>query len=227
MAYSTEELLERAKDIRKTEYQVPPRGVIIPDYISGPKYNKWLNDIKIKAASLPDDCPLKKELNSAYFFKDSSTSTFDRMIGLLESLLEWENDYKKVLQEVNMKKMQTKEYDVFLSHANADKNDYVDELYKILLSKGYPKELCAEIAYKNMNTDYTATRMLGYLYRYTNPKIEDLVDEMLAILSDEELGDKITMEQYYYNHMNKAQQAAYHSILSGVKNLVCDCNLWK
>ena len=50
--------------------------------------------------------------------------------------------------------------------------------------KGYPKELCAEIAYKNMNTDYTATRMLGYLYRYTNPKIEDLVDEMLAILSD-------------------------------------------
>ena len=38
---------------------------------------------------------------------------------------------------------------------------------------------------------------------------------MLAILSDEELGDKITMEQYYYNHMNKAQQAAYHSILSG------------
>ena len=42
---------------------------------------------------------------------------------------------------------------------------------------------------------------------------------MLAILSDEELGDKITMEQYYYNHMNKAQKAAYHSILSGVKNL--------
>ena len=58
------------------------------------------------------------------------------------------------------------------------------ELYRVLLSKGYPKELCAEIAYKNMNTDYTATRMLGYLYRYTNPKIEDLVDEMLAILSD-------------------------------------------
>ena len=27
------------------------------------------------------------------------------------------------------------------------------------------------------------------------------------------------MEQYYYNLMNKAQQAAYHSILSGVKNL--------
>ena len=37
-----------------------------------------------------------------------------------------------------------------------------------------------------MNTDYTATRMLGYLYRVTNPRIEDLVDEILAILSDRE-----------------------------------------
>lgn len=58
------------------------------------------------------------------------------------------------------------------------------ELYKVLLNKGYPKDFCAEVAYRNMNTDYTATRMLGYLYRYTNPRIEDLVDEMLAILSD-------------------------------------------
>lgn len=66
------------------------------------------------------------------------------------------------------------------------KSERTEELYKVLLSKGYPKELCAEIAYKNMNTDYTATRMLGYLYRMTNPRIEDLIDEMLAILSDRE-----------------------------------------
>ena len=63
-------------------------------------------------------------------------------------------------------------------------SEQTDELYKVLLDRGYPKEFCAEIAYKNMNTDYTATRMLGYLYRVTNPRIEDLVDEMLAILSD-------------------------------------------
>ena len=65
-------------------------------------------------------------------------------------------------------------------------SDKTDELYNALLDKGYPKEFCAEIAYKNMNTDYTATRMLGYLYRVSDPKIEDLVDEMLAILSDRE-----------------------------------------
>ena len=53
-----------------------------------------------------------------------------------------------------------------------------DELYKVLLTKGYPKELCAEIAYKNLNTDYTATRMLGYLYRYTEPRLEDVINEI-------------------------------------------------
>ena len=63
-------------------------------------------------------------------------------------------------------------------------SERTDELYKVLLDRGYPKEFCAEVAYKNMNTDYTATRMLGYLYRVSNPRIEDLVDEMLAILSD-------------------------------------------
>lgn len=75
-----------------------------------------------------------------------------------------------------------KELETYLGRAS----EQTKQLYIVLLSKGYPKELCAEIAYKNMNTDYTATRMLGYLYRVTNPRIEDLVDEMLAILSDRE-----------------------------------------
>ena len=61
-----------------------------------------------------------------------------------------------------------------------------DELYRALQDKGYPDELCREIAYKHMNTDYTATRMLGYLYGVTSPRVEDVIDEMLAILSDRE-----------------------------------------
>ena len=65
-------------------------------------------------------------------------------------------------------------------------SERTDELYGLLRRKGYPEELCREIAYKHMNTDYTATRMLGYLYRVSDPEVEDLVDEMLAILSDRE-----------------------------------------
>ena len=59
-----------------------------------------------------------------------------------------------------------------------------DELYDALQLKGYPEDFCREIAYRQMNTDYTATRMPGYLYRISEPRPEDVVDEMLAILSD-------------------------------------------
>lgn len=64
-------------------------------------------------------------------------------------------------------------------------SERAEELYKALIEKGYPKELCAEIACKYLNTDYTATRMLGYPYRMTEPPaVEVVVDEMIAILSD-------------------------------------------
>ena len=58
------------------------------------------------------------------------------------------------------------------------------ELIEALLKKGYPEEFCKEIAYKYLNTDFTASRMIGYLNKMPKLKIEDCVDEMLAILSD-------------------------------------------
>lgn len=58
------------------------------------------------------------------------------------------------------------------------------ELMRALLSKGYPEEFCKEITFKYLNTDYTAMRMIGYLNKMPVLKIEDCVDEMLAILSD-------------------------------------------
>ena len=58
------------------------------------------------------------------------------------------------------------------------------ELYQALKAKGYAEDFCKELAYRQLNTDFTATRMLGYLYRVSEPRIEDVVDEMLAILSD-------------------------------------------
>lgn len=60
------------------------------------------------------------------------------------------------------------------------------ELYKALREKGFHEELCNEIAYKHMTTDYTATRMLGYLYNHESPSVELVVDEMIAILEDRE-----------------------------------------
>ena len=57
------------------------------------------------------------------------------------------------------------------------------ELYNTLLNRGFPQEFCEQISL-NLNTDWTAQRMLGYLSHYRKLPMEEIVDEMLAILSD-------------------------------------------
>lgn len=57
------------------------------------------------------------------------------------------------------------------------------ELYHRMLKRGYPEPFCDEVT-KNLNTDFTATRMLGYLSHYRKLPMEEIADEMLAILSD-------------------------------------------
>ena len=52
-----------------------------------------------------------------------------------------------------------------------------------MLRRGYPEPFCDEVT-KNLNTDFTAKRMLGYLRHYEKLPMEEIADEMLAILSD-------------------------------------------
>lgn len=57
------------------------------------------------------------------------------------------------------------------------------QLYQIMLDRGYPENLC-DLVTRNLNTDYTATRMIKYLSHYSHLPDVEVVDEMLAILSD-------------------------------------------
>lgn len=57
------------------------------------------------------------------------------------------------------------------------------ELYNKLLDRGYPREFCEQVSL-NLNTDWTAQCMLGYLSHYRKLPMEEIADEMLAILSD-------------------------------------------
>jgi hypothetical protein len=57
------------------------------------------------------------------------------------------------------------------------------ELYNMMLRRGYPEPFCDEVT-KNLNTDWTAQRMMGYLSHYKKLRLEEVADEMLAILSD-------------------------------------------
>lgn len=63
------------------------------------------------------------------------------------------------------------------------KSDKSKELYEILLSRGYSEDF-SNLITLNLNTDFTATRMIGYLYHYDFLPEAEIVDEMLAILSD-------------------------------------------
>ena len=68
------------------------------------------------------------------------------------------------------------------------------ELYRLILQRGYDEGFC-DIITKNLNTDFTATRMIGYLYHYEHPPVEEVADEMLAILSDRQrIMDKKNLE---------------------------------
>lgn len=57
------------------------------------------------------------------------------------------------------------------------------ELYNVMLEMGYPEPFCDEVT-RNLNTDFTAKRMIGYLSHYKMLPMEDVADEVLAILSD-------------------------------------------
>lgn len=57
------------------------------------------------------------------------------------------------------------------------------QLYQIMLDRGYPENLC-DLVTKNLNTNFTAARMIGYLSHYSHLPDVEVVDEMLAILSD-------------------------------------------
>ena len=52
-----------------------------------------------------------------------------------------------------------------------------------MLNRGYPENLC-DLVTKNLNTEFTASRMIGYLSHYSHLPDVEVVDEMLAILSD-------------------------------------------
>lgn len=57
------------------------------------------------------------------------------------------------------------------------------ELYHMMIRRGYPEPFCDEVT-RNLNTDWTAQRMMGYLSHYKKLRLEEIADEMLAILSD-------------------------------------------
>lgn len=58
-----------------------------------------------------------------------------------------------------------------------------DILYKLMQEKGYP-EAFVRLICQEMNTEFTAGRMISYIAGTEIHNLEDTADEMLAILSE-------------------------------------------
>lgn len=89
-------------------------------------------------------------------------------------------------------------------------SDKSRELYHRMEQMGYPVEFCKQIA-AYMNTDWTATRMLGYLRYGEHISPEEIVDEMLAILEDRHrIMEKKELE-YVNEKWNRMMQEGFDS----------------
>ena len=86
------------------------------------------------------------------------------------------------------------------------------ELYNTLVQDGYGHQF-ATLIKDNLNTDFTAGRMLGYLAHYDHLPEVEIVDEMLAILSDrKQIMDKKAAESYNAAWNNYRQAGIFDNI---------------
>lgn len=84
-----------------------------------------------------------------------------------------------------------------------------EKLYSTLKEKGYGEFVANAIA-NELNTDFTAGQMLGYLKHMKHPPLEELADEMLAILA---LRDRIQSKkkmEYYQSKVNESYDFWYN-----------------
>ncbi|WP_294237264.1 hypothetical protein [Pseudobutyrivibrio sp.] len=99
-----------------------------------------------------------------------------------------------------------------MSYENPRKSPLSRELYSTLVEDGYSIEFATLIT-DNLNTDFTAGRMLGYLAHYDHLPEVEIADEMLAILSDrKQIMDKKAAESYNAAWNNYRQAGIFDDI---------------
>ncbi|MDO4869742.1 MAG: hypothetical protein Q4A65_05625 [Bacillota bacterium] len=76
------------------------------------------------------------------------------------------------------------------------------ELYEVMLGKGYPQEFAAIVA-NELHTEFTANRMIGYLNKFDKLPLEEVADEMLAIISDR---DRIAQKHILEHSQSKINE---------------------
>lgn len=135
------DLLERAQNISPPT-QVSYDGESIAEH--NMPANVWMDDVRIFRAKYLSEHPLYSSMESLLFHR-----SFSRLVASLTSISKDRDFIDKMngVEKVEVPKYQAKtlpEYDVFISHANQDKEELIEELYQSLQKLGisifYDKE---------------------------------------------------------------------------------------
>lgn len=130
------ELLERTKNI-KSPINAAPLGTNINEYNMPSEV--WMNDVQIFYENYLKDYALGDRIKSLLFHR--RLDAYSNLVSCLKSISKDRKFIDKMngIQEVTVPKYQAKgipQYDVFISHANRDKEDFVEELYQAINKLG-------------------------------------------------------------------------------------------
>ena len=127
-------LLDRTKNIK-----APINSAAINVNID--EYNRpsrdWLNDAEIFYNKYLTQHPLAQRMNNLFFHRQ--LKAYIEIKSCLESIsrdTEFINETNKKIEGNNVKNTAVNQYDVFISHANKDKEDFVEDLYNSINKLG-------------------------------------------------------------------------------------------
>ena len=121
-----EELINRGKKLEKNEYYAT-LGHSVISYRSGPEFDQWFSEIHIFNERYLKLYPLYDSIRTV----QKNRKGYNNLMGYLRALA---ND-EEFWEEATIKEKPAM-YDVFISHANKDKIEYVNELKQSLNKLG-------------------------------------------------------------------------------------------
>lgn len=135
---SINELIIEGQTARTTDLK--PGGSGFPPYLSGLKYDTWMNKIKIFALKECLDHTLYQDIMDTYNSRKTSFgfTTYDNMMSYLNALKS-DSDFimeQSTQDSITNASHQTREKMIFISHSSAD-IDYVQSLVELLEDIGF------------------------------------------------------------------------------------------
>lgn len=186
--------LKEAEYIIKEELHTSSNGVIAPDYISGPRYEKWMDDIYILSQRELIDHPLHDELGRLAQKRNKMKSSMDKMIGMLNSILGDVTFWDSLNSEREKYEMGNK---VFIVHGH-------DEMAKTTVARVLEKAGFEPIIlHEQANLGKTIIEKLDY---YTN------VDFAIVLYTECDLGrakEEIVENEKYRARQNVVYEHGY------------------